>query len=238
MGTVTGIGCRLRSARPARAVLVVAALSAVAAMAGALVADNVLDADGLTGFDRPVLAWMVAHRDPVATAVATAVTDAGGTISMAVLAAIVAAWLLWRGRRGSAVLVVLTAVGAAALVTLTKTLVGRVRPPVPLRLMTETSASFPSGHTLGSTAVIGVVTAVMVVAMHRGTGRIMLVTAAVTAVAAIGLSRLYLGVHWATDVLEGWLIGGVWLVLCLGAAMWWSARQAPPVAGAVPGTQP
>lgn len=152
--------------------------------------------------------------------VATAVTDLGGTVAMAGLAVVVAMWSAWRGRRGHAALLVVTAVEAGGLVSLIKHLVGRIRPPQAVQLVLETNPSFPSGHTLGSTAVIGVVTVVMLTRSRGRLRRAVLAMAAVAAIVAIGLSRLYLGVHWATDVLAGWLIGGAWLAVCVGVALW------------------
>jgi membrane-associated phospholipid phosphatase len=63
--------------------------------------------------------------------------------------------------------------------------------------------------------VIGVLAAVVVLVFRHVAVRVLAIAAAVVAVATIGISRLYLGVHWATDVLTGWLLGGTWLALCV-----------------------
>lgn len=224
MDQLVGVASRPVTSGSVRAT--VGTLGVLSAALAGLVTDNVVDREGLVGLDGPVLGWLLAHREPVTTGIATVVTDAGGTVAMAVLAALTGAWLLWRGRRGSAALVAATAAGAAVLLTVVKAVVGRARPPEAVRLMAETSASFPSGHTLGSTAVIGVVATMLAVSARRVCHRVMIAAAALVEVLAIGVSRLYLGVHWATDVLEGWLLGGAWLALCVGVASWWGARTA------------
>jgi undecaprenyl-diphosphatase len=211
----------------ARPWLRTAGVAAAAVGVGGLAAeltDNVVDADGATRFDRPVLDWVLAHRVPGLDPVAVAVTDAGGTPAMAVLALVAIGWLLLLRRRSQALLVAVAALGAAALVTVIKNAVGRVRPPLVDQLVVETNPSFPSGHTLGSTVVIGVVAAVLVAMTGRALARVAIVATAAVAVLLIGLSRLYLGVHWTSDVLQGWLLGALWLGVCLAAAGWWRRR--------------
>jgi undecaprenyl-diphosphatase len=137
------------------------------------------------------------------------------TPGMAVLA-IIAAVLLWRGRRRPEAAVVLAAaIGAALLVDGFKRLYGRVRPPAAEQLMIETNPALPSGHALGSIVVLGVLAAVVVLATRRTVLRVAAVAVAALGVLTIGVSRLYLGVHWLTDVVTGWFLGGAWLAVCV-----------------------
>jgi membrane-associated phospholipid phosphatase len=181
----------------------------------ATVVDAVADPDGISAADAPVLHWLVEHRTPAATATALAVTSVGGTAGMTVLAAVIALVLWFRRRRWEAGVVIVAAAGAGVLVETLKNLYDRPRPPEATRLAVETNYSLPSGHALGSAVVLGIVAAVAVVALRGVAARTTAVVLAVLAVAAIGLSRLYLGVHWLTDVLNGWLVGGTWLALCI-----------------------
>jgi membrane-associated phospholipid phosphatase len=96
-----------------------------------------------------------------------------------------------------------------------KNLYDRPRPPVGERLAIEGNPSLPSGHALGSVVVIGVLAAVVVLLMRSLALRVLAVVAAAVLVATIGISRLYLAVHWTTDVLAGWFLGGAWLALCV-----------------------
>jgi undecaprenyl-diphosphatase len=202
-----------------------AALAVLAGCAGAL-ADAASEGDGLTVFDRPTWQWFVEHRSPAATTVAKIVTTAGSTLTMGILAGVVTVALWWRGHRGDAVMTAVVGAGAGLIVAVGKRVVGRPRPPAEFRLVTETNASFPSGHALASMAILGVFTVLLVAAIRPPIGRIAVAATALLLIALIGASRLYLGVHWATDVLGGWLTGAAWLLLCItGRRLWRSYRD-------------
>ena len=79
----------------------------------------------------------------------------------------------------------------------------------------ETNPALPSGHALGSIVVLGVLAAVVVLATRHTLLRVAAVATAALGVLTIGLSRLYLGVHWLTDVVTGWFLGGAWLAVCV-----------------------
>jgi len=89
--------------------------------------------------------------------------------------------------------------------------------------------SFPSRYVVGAAAVLGVLAVVAVRCLHRRVPRVAVSVAALGATVSIGVSRLYLGVHWVGDVLGGWLIGGLWLTVCVTALTLWAPR---PGAGA------
>lgn len=186
-----------------------------AAQAG--VVDLVEDHRGPGPLDRSVLAWVLAHRSPALTSAMRAASTIGSTAAMAVLAVLAAA-MLWRARHRAVAGVVLgAAAGAGLLVEGFKHLYGRSRPPVADQLVTESSFSLPSGHALGSIVVLGVLAAaVALLARRRGT-RIAAITLSAAGTGTIGVSRIYLGVHWASDVLTGWLLGAAWLAACLTA---------------------
>jgi membrane-associated phospholipid phosphatase len=195
-------------------------------LAQAAVVDGVADSAGPGALDRSVLDWFLAARSPEGTGLMRAVSVVGGTVGVAVLA-LVAAALLWRaGRHAAAVVVIIAAAGAGILVEVFKHLYGRSRPPAVDRLTTENTFSLPSGHALGSMVVLGVLAAVVVLRGRRP-GQVGAVTLAVAGVAVIAMSRLYLGVHWITDVVTGWLLGGAWLAACV-TALALLEHRAPP----------
>ncbi len=220
------------AAAPRRArvpVLVGTGVAIVLFAAQAGLVDTVADLAGTDVLDQSVLAWFVAHRVPVLTAVLTAVSTVGGTAGMAVLA-LVGAALLWRiRRRADAGIVLGAAAGAGALVEGFKHLYGRARPPVVDQLTVETSFSLPSGHALGSTVVLGVLAAVTVLLVRRLAVQACAIALAVAGIVTIGVSRLYLGVHWVTDVGTGWLLGASWLALCVTALVLIQHRRPRPV---------
>ncbi|MGV9723470.1 phosphatase PAP2 family protein [Nocardia beijingensis] len=164
--------------------------------------------------DQQWLQWTIAHRNNGLTAVAKAVSVVGGTLAMGILATVGWVVLAWRRLWRSALVVAAAALGASILVVGGKHLVGRSRPAPMYQLVTETNQSYPSGHTLGSTVVIGALLTIILPYLRRHLIRVAAITASVCTIAAIGLSRLYLGVHWPTDILAGWLLGGAWLLAC------------------------
>ncbi|NMN99580.1 phosphatase PAP2 family protein [Antrihabitans stalactiti] len=168
----------------------------------------------LTGADTATLDWFVAHRSPIWTTVAIAVTTVGGPAGVAVIAVVVAAVVGWKRRAiGPAVLVLSPVVLAGTASTLIKHVVGRERPPVAAHMMAETDFSFPSGHVTATTALVGAV--LLVVWADAAPGlrarstatKLTATAAALMVVAAVMMTRLYLGVHWLTDVSAGALLG-------------------------------
>lgn len=187
-----------------------------------LLADAAAEGDGLTAVDRPVWSWFVAHRSGVGTIAAKVVTEVGSTAVMALLALLAAGWLAIRAkRRGDAALVAVVTAGAGLLVAVSKPIVGRVRPPEEFRLVTEANQSFPSGHSLASMAVLGVLAVVFLPRLDSARLRTAGYLMVAVAILAIGASRLYLGVHWSTDVVGGWLTGAGWLLACLTLRTLW-----------------
>lgn len=179
------------------------------------------DADGA------VLAGFLDARSPGLTTAVVALTNAGGTAAMALLTTACVVVSSLRRRWLDAAFLAVTALGASLVFQLLKGVLGRPRPPVVDRLVAETNESLPSGHATMSVAVIG---ALVVLAWTGRTaaGRGWLLAAAVTWVVAVGASRLYLGVHWFSDVLAGWLVGGAWLALCVAGRAWLRHRATAP----------
>jgi undecaprenyl-diphosphatase len=206
---------------------VAAVLVALACGVFALVADD----GALESADGPVLAWLVGHRTPVWTGVAETTSLLGGTVGTGGLA-VVSAVVLWlRGRRARAVVWVVAVLVGSLTIRGLKGAVERPRPPVATRVTVETTTSLPSGHSLMAVLGLGLTVAALLTLLPDGRGRgrravARATTMLVGAVLAlgIGLSRAYLGVHWSTDVVAGWLLGGALLALAVGCAALLEAR--------------
>ena len=186
---------------------------------------------GRTVVDDAVWSWWVHHRTQLLTVAAGFSSDIGGTTALTVTVVLVVVW--WGrspGRRGDAALVAVVGAGAGLLIVAFKALAVRARPPEEWRLGSEITTSFPSGHALGSAAVFGVLGCVVAARAAPGL-RLAAGVAVVVLITAVGVSRVYLGVHWATDVAGGWLIGSCWLLLCLTVRQAWQARHEPAPAG-------
>jgi Membrane-associated phospholipid phosphatase len=173
-----------------------------------------------TSFDGAVEAWMVAHQHPAAHRFFVLVTTIGGITGMRVLALAGAAFLWWRRRRLAAAGVLAVPFLANALFNAIKGIYARPRPSG-LDGHVDSSYAFPSGHATVSAAVCCTLAYVL---WREGflRGWIAL-TLAIGVPLLVGISRLYLDVHWATDVLGGWCVG--LLIAVLVAALHDRFRQ-------------
>jgi membrane-associated phospholipid phosphatase len=189
------------------------------AVAGSLcvgaLADAATEADGLAAVDPTVTKDFIGFRTVRLTDLARTVTFLGEVPVLAVLT-VVAALLLWRAtKRLRRPLLLLTAMAGATFLTFClKLVVARHRPPAADMLGSiDTSYSFPSGHTLHSTVFLFTLAGLLWTSRARLTWRLGGAAIAVVLSAGIGATRIYLGYHWATDVLAGWLVAAVWLSL-------------------------
>ncbi|SHF74972.1 undecaprenyl-diphosphatase [Jatrophihabitans endophyticus] len=133
------------------------------------------------------------------------------------LVSLTVAILLWRaGAVRRAVLVAGSVLVAGLLSRIVKALVGRARPTVPDPIAHAGGYSFPSGHSLLSFVAVG---ALLIVAVPRlaGAARMVTLAAGALVVVLVGVSRLTLGVHYASDVVAAWLLGTAWLAIALAA---------------------
>jgi undecaprenyl-diphosphatase len=175
---------------------------------GAVVAEYV---EGDTATDQNVADWLHGRATDPFTDVFSAITWTGNFLTLLAVA-VVACLVLWRrGSRTDAWFVALAFLGAQVLSNGMKLGFRRERPFFADPLATESTYSFPSGHALVSFAVYGSIALVLARRVHSRPGRIALLAAAGVWVAAIGLSRLYLGVHFLSDVLAGFTAGAAWL---------------------------
>ncbi|GAA4664868.1 phosphatase PAP2 family protein [Gordonia humi] len=177
------------------------------------------------GIDHRVTDAVVSGRSEPWTSLLQFITVWGDTLtlSLVVIGVVVLAWMA--GRIDFAVLIVVGSLSGWAMMVLLKAIFVRDRPPVGDRLIDIGGHSFPSGHAMLSVIVYGLT----VLILHR-------LYPAVRAhpwwlligpilVALIGFSRIYLGVHWLSDVLFGWLFGVVWVSLCVAAHIQGSRRR-------------
>lgn len=147
--------------------------------------------------------------------------------------------LLRRGDRRAAVIMWVTYLGAVALYALAKPFVARPRPPAADLIGHATGLSFPSGHAAQALAAWSILALVLTTSRSRHT-RIAALAFAGVIVLAVGVSRVYLGAHWLTDVLAGYTLTATWLTILLA---WWLRRARPcaehqPVPPAISGSTP
>ncbi|MDN5750145.1 MAG: phosphatase PAP2 family protein, partial [Pseudonocardia sp.] len=134
-----------------------------------------------------------------------------------------------RGRRADAVFVGGAMAGGVLLFRGLKILIDRPRPPAAVQVIAENNESLPSGHATMATVVVGSLV-VLAWAGRGALGRVLTATGALLWIGAVGLTRVYLGVHWFSDVVAGWLVGAAWLAVCAATWSWWRRRASPSLA--------
>jgi membrane-associated phospholipid phosphatase len=161
--------------------------------------------------DQTIHDWFGHERRPGLTALLRTATSIGGTGGLAAIVAVVVAVLLVRKERASAIFVVVTAAGAGLLNTGLKMIFARARPDLASAIAVARWYSFPSGHAMSSFATFGALAYIALRQPWPWASRSAGLAVALTLVVLVGLSRVYLGVHWASDIAGGWSAGTVWL---------------------------
>ncbi len=211
----------------ALAALVVAAAGVLAFIE---IADDMTEPDGRL-VDESVLNWLrptANPHDPLGPPwvehAMLELTSFGGVANLIFIAAVAMIYLLIQKRAASALLVALSLGGGVALSETLKDFFARDRPPEVYRAIETVNASFPSGHAMLSTVVYLTLGAMLAQAMPRKRLRIFVFGVAAFLAVTVGISRVYLGVHWTTDVLAGWSLGAAWAMACWLAG--WAVRRA------------
>ncbi|GAA1716483.1 hypothetical protein GCM10009765_76480 [Fodinicola feengrottensis] len=208
----------VKGRRPEPGQVVAAGIIAVVVFAGgfAAVLHSIRQASGIADWDRPVLGYALGHRTGPLTSVFELATSLGAGVGLYVVALVVTALASWRLRSlWPVALVAATLTGAEISSNMAKLLIHRARPPELDWLTQVTGYAYPSGHTLLSVATYGVLAYLGCLMVRARWARIAVVAAAAALVLMIATSRLYLGVHWLTDVLGGFLFGAAWLTVIL-----------------------
>ncbi|MEV0643975.1 phosphatase PAP2 family protein [Phytomonospora sp. NPDC050363] len=197
----------------------------VGAMMFTEILDGVTDGDDIAAIDEPAVGWLVEHRVPALNRVQIAITDLGGSLLLT-LGVVVATVLVARSRKSwTPVWLSLTGLGGIQiLVNVIKLLIGRQRPNPPAQLVTATGYSFPSGHSATSLVGFALIAWLLCMVTRSATAKATAWTAGAVGTVAVGLSRIYLGVHYPSDVLGGWTLGLTWLAVLGTAAIAWRYR--------------
>lgn len=197
-----------------------AVVAAILMLAGfGVLADEVIEGD-TQAFDRAVLLALRVGGDPThpigpawLPEAARDVTALGSFTVLTFIVIVVAAALMLAGRARTGWFLVAAAAGGAIISSVLKTLINRPRPDL-TGLTRVFTASFPSGHATSSAVIYLTIGALLAATATRRREQVFYWAVAVFLVAAVGLSRIYLGVHYPSDVLAGWLIGAGWAIAC------------------------
>jgi undecaprenyl-diphosphatase len=200
----------------------IAIVSGMALLIFADVGENV--AEQSTGpFDNAVRAWIASHQNPLLYKIAYAITWIGSPTVMVFVAIAAGVWFYHRRGRSKAGVVIAAPAAGGLLSGVVKLVYGRAR-PAGAALLNERSFSFPSGHAATSAAVM--VTLCYVLARERAISWPAAIVLGGSVPLIVGLTRLYLDVHWTTDVVAGWTVG--LFVAAMSAALYEHLRSSTP----------
>jgi undecaprenyl-diphosphatase len=156
------------------------------------------------------------------------ITSLGGATVTIIITIIVAGFLILQKNYNALWLVLIATIGGALVALGLKELMGRERPPLIFHLVYVDSLSFPSGHSMISAVVYLTQAFLLARIQTQRSTRVYIITVALILTFLIGLSRVYLGVHYPTDVLAGWSIGFAWALLCWFLARYLQERRIMP----------
>lgn len=184
---------------------------------------TLIDRGFQVGFDRTILLAMrhgTIHGAPIGPfwlkQTMIDVTALGGETVLIVLVTMAAGFLAVQRHWLTFWLVLGGTISGSVAVAIAKSLTGRARPEVTDHLVQVTSASFPSGHAANSAIIYLTIALLMAQIVEEPRARRYILAVAMLLVGAIGFSRIYLGVHWPSDVIAGWSFGILW------ALAWWA----------------
>jgi membrane-associated phospholipid phosphatase len=164
-------------------------------------------------FDRSLLLWIHQFATPQLDRVMLFITAVGDPPTVITIFMITIAWLGLQQRYIDGMRFAIVCLGGILLNQMMKLFFAKPRPELWQRLIVETSFSFPSGHAVGSIVVYGFIAYILAKQLPRSKQYVYM--AATIIIGAIGFSRLYLGVHYPTDVIAGYGVGILWLTTCL-----------------------
>ena len=178
------------------------------------IAEDVSQGDPIVQIDRHVAVWFHQNATPAVTLVARTISFFGSVAWLMAVSVSVALFFVWRRDWLNASLVALVMGGGGALNVLLKHFFHRERPVLENPLVTLSSYGFPSGHTMGATLLYGLLALLACKNIRNRAARLACVLAAFFWILLIGLTRIYLGAHYLTDVLGALAAGLFWLVSC------------------------
>ncbi len=209
----------LRPLLELRALLAVLVLGALA-WGFIELAEEVVEGD-TRAIDQAVLLWLRSAADPTVPIgpawlplVMRDITALGGYTILTLVTAATTIYFVLVNRPRVALFILVAVLGATLWTQLFKLGFARPRPELVPHAVRVTSASFPSGHSSGAAAVYLTLGGLLASFQEQRRVKLFIISLAVAVTILVGLSRLYLGVHWPSDVLAGWALGAGWAVLC------------------------
>jgi undecaprenyl-diphosphatase len=177
------------------------------------------------------------HDSPGMVRVLEFISNIGKPITLFVAVTIACVYLLWRRRLRLILFLVVTSIAGGLIDSAVKILVNRPRPIVDHPVATALGKSFPSGHAMSSTVTYGALALVFLPVLPRR-WRPLALAVVVAIVLAIGTSRLFLGVHFVSDVIGGFVLGLAWLAASTAAFSIWRTEEGKKPVDVTQGVEP
>jgi len=226
------IGLALQPHRPERKLLLALALSAFALWVFVGVSEEMLEGDSLR-FDERLLMALRSAADPALPVgpvwlreIMRDITALGSTFVLLLVTIAAIGFLALTENRRAALLVLVAVFGGTLLSSLLKAGFDRARPDLVMHTTTVYSASFPSGHAMMSAVVYLTLGALLAATQQGARLKFYILALCAFLTLLVGVSRVYLGVHWPTDVLAGWALGASWAMACWSVMIWLQRRGA------------
>lgn len=178
------------------------------------IAEDLAPNDPLLLMDQRVALWFHQHVTPAMTRAAEVITCFGSVAWLTFISAALAVFFIWRRLWLNLLVLALTMLGGSILNVLLKHFFHRQRPVLENPLVTLSSYGFPSGHTMGATMFYGLLALFAAKTLRTGRARAICFIAACVFALLIGLSRIYLGAHFPSDVIGAFAAGILWLTVC------------------------
>lgn len=220
----------IRRARHEPVILMIVLLLAAAIWSFAELADEVLEQE-THAFDEAVLLAMRSPGEPAdpwgpgwIEEMGRDFTALGGVGVLTLISLAAVGYLLLQGKKRTALMVVLSISGGILLSTTLKHGFDRPRPDLVPHESIVYTASFPSGHSMMAAVVYLTLGVLLARAQPQRRMKVYLIALAVLVMLLVGISRVYLGVHWPTDVLAGWTVGTAWALMIWLIALWLQQR--------------
>ena len=180
-------------------------------------AEDVTNGDPLTVTDARFSNWLHAHATPSLTRLTLLITHLHSTLGVTLMTLAISIFL-WRRRLRHWVFTLLVIVYGGMLLNFwLKAVFQRARPHFEDPVLVVSNYSFPSGHAMAATVFYGTLCAIVITQMRDWKWRVLSIIVAVLLTALVGFTRIYLGVHYLSDVLGAMAEGAAWLALCLTA---------------------
>ncbi len=172
-----------------------------------------LQENQLERFDRTYIEWIQSHIGPELTVWMKGITGLGSFLTLFVLLLVSVSLMVWRRKKWEALFFLVAVTGGMLFNQLLKRIFERERPML-RRIVEETGYSFPSGHSMASIVFYGMLAMLLLMFVKSPVWKLAIAAAAGGLVVMIGVSRIYLGVHYPSDVVAGFAAGAAWLTVC------------------------